>query len=1100
LCDPVAIHTLIAVEPWERAGLGIQLLGAFSVWVAGDQVPDSAWRLRRSKSLIKLLALAPERRLHREQLLELLWPGEDPAANSLHQVLYTARRALGPEAGERLVLRDDVVALAGADLWIDVDAFERAAADARRQRTIEAYRAACDLHVGELLPEDRYEDWTTARRESLRETYLALFVEQAELQSQAGDALGAIATLQRAIVDAPLHELAHRALMRLFAADGRRQQALTQYQQLRDALRRELEADPDPETRALYREILAAQHEEPEAEPSQPRPAASTAARPLASQLPRQLTSFVGRERELAELERLLGHAPLLTLTGPGGCGKTRLSLELAARRAEDFEAGVRVVELASISDPALVVDQTATALGVFTRSEGDPVEGLARQVGDQQLLLVLDNCEHLIDACAQLADRLLRECPGLRVLATSRERLRIEGEVAWRVPSLSLPESHPDVTELERSEAVRLFCLRAAEAAPGFALDAENVAHVAEICRRLDGMPLALELAAARAGALSPAQIAERLVDALSLLRAGSRAGLTRQQTLRATLVWSHDLLSEPERVLYRRLGVFAGSFGVDAVEGICAGGEVASADVLDLLVRLVDKSLVQVEPGARGHRYRLLETVRQDARERIAQAGERDPLEAAHREWYLALVEAGDRDVDPDVAPEWPAERLEPEHDNLRAALASAIRHDPPVALRLANAVWWFWLARGYFVEGLRWFEAALAAAPDETLTRARALVAAAGIVVRMHRVPVERLLTFTTEALDIARRAGDRHAEARAFERVGMTSAMGGFDWRQADDAFAQGLAIAEEIGDDAVIVAIKQAQGVVAGCRGDNARARELLEESLALLADIPAERGPLFWAARISPVVVPAGPGGQLRMFFEETFLLLRAVHSRAGAAYVLCNIAEAWRSDGDYISARGALERALALFDELGDDQGRSAALNALGNLARSAGDFDGGREWFAQALELRRAAHDRREIALTLAGMGLLELYAGDRDTAGERLGEAMGIFERTEDGPGLQLMPLNVGGFELDHGDPQRAAELLARCEAIGREQGLVRNRGWASAELAEAALALGDPQRARRALDVALALFEHLAEPRGTRYARELEERLGALTHAD
>jgi G-protein signaling modulator 2 len=366
-------------------------------------------------------------------------------------------------------------------------------------------------------------------------------------------------------------------------------------------------------------------------------------------------------------------------------------------------------------------------------------------------------------------------------------------------------------------------------------------------------------------------------------------------------------------------------------------------------------------------------------------------------------------------------------------------------------------------------------------------------------MHHGPVERLVTFTTEALEISRAAGDRHAEARAFERLGMTASMGGFNWRQADDAFAQGLAIAEEISDDAVIVAIKQAQGVVAGCRGDNARARELLEESLALLADIPAARGPLFWAARISPVVVPAGPGGELRMFFEETFLLLRAVHSRAGSGYVLCNIAEAWRSDGDYAPARDALERALACFDELADDQGRGAVLNALGNLARSAGDFDGGREWFAQALELRRAAHDRREIALSLAGMGLLELYAGDRDTADEHLGEAMGIFERTEDGPGLQLMPLNIGGFELDHGDPRRAIELLARCEAIGREQGLVRNRGWAAAELAEAALALGDHERARRALDVAFPLFENLAETRGTRYARVLEERLAALTDA-
>ncbi|MEN3281202.1 MAG: hypothetical protein V7607_2342 [Solirubrobacteraceae bacterium] len=1089
------------MDPWERAGLAIQLLGAFSVWVAGDQVPDGTWRLRRAKSLIKLLALAPERRLHREQVVEQLWPGEDPAGNSLHQVLYTARRALGPDAGERLVLRDDVVALVGDDVWVDVDAFERAGAEARAQRTNDSYRMALELYGDDLLPEDRYEDWTAARRRSLRETYLALFVESAHLQAGAGDVPGAIATLQRAVVADPLHEVAHRALMRLFAGDGRRQQALAQYQQLREALRRELEADPDPETRGLYREILAGQHADEHAEtPAPAEPPAAVIPPAPATDLPRQLTSFVGRERELSELEGLLGHTRLLTLTGPGGCGKTRLSLELASRRAEEFEAGVRVVELASIGDPALVVDQTAAALGVLTRSEGDPVEGLARQIAEQHLLLVLDNCEHLIDACARLADRLLRECPGLRVLATSRERLRIEGEVAWRVPSLSLPESHPDMAELERSEAVRLFCLRAAQAAPGFVLDGENVVPVAEICRRLDGMPLALELAAARAGALSPAQIAERLVDALSLLQAGSRAGLTRQQTLRATLVWSHDLLSEPERVLYRRLAVFAGTFGVEAVEGICAGGGVASADVLDLLVRLVDKSLVQVEPGARGNRYRLLETVRQDARERIGQAGERERLEAEHRAWYLALVEAADRDVDPDVAAAWPVERLEPEHDDLRAALASAIRHEPHAALRLATALWWFWLARGYFVEGLRWLEAALAAAPEATSTRARALVAAAGIMVRLRRAPVQRMLAFGADAIQIARSMGDRRAEARSLERLAMTASMGAVDWHHADDAFAESLAIAQEVGDDAVLVAIKQAQGVVAGVRGENALARELLQESLVLLDGIADERGPLFWAAHISPVVVPAGPAGEPRMFFEDTFLLLRAVRSRGGVAYVLCNIAEAWRSEGDYASAGTALERALELFGELGDDQGRGVALNALGNLARSAGDYAAGREWFSQALALREAARDRREVAVTVAGLGLLAMYAGDVDAGRESIDEAMRICERTEDGPGLQLMPLNVGGFELDRGDPERAMELLTHCETTAREQGLVRNRGWASAELAEAALGLGDHARARRALDVAFPLFERLAENRGTRYARVLEERLGALTHAD
>jgi predicted ATPase/DNA-binding SARP family transcriptional activator len=1067
----------------ENPCLRICLLGGFAVTAAGRHVPDEAWRLRRAKTLVKALALAPERRLHRERLVELLWPEGDPGGNSLHQVLYTARRALDAGDAVRLALHDDVVAIAGEGIWVDVDAFEERAADARRSPSADAYRAALDLYGGELLPEDRYEDWVAPRRESLREAHLGLLVELAELYAEHGDTAAAVETLQRAVVGDPLHESAHRSLMRLFAGDGRRQQALAQYQQLRETLRRELAADPDPQTSALYREILAAQHEpgpEPGPAPSQP------------TLLPRQLTSFVGRERELSELEAVLeGGSRLLTLTGPGGCGKTRLALELAARREGRFDQGARLVEFAPVEDPSLVVGATAAAIGTQMRSDRDPVEALAGQIGDARLLLVLDNCEHLVEACAALAAGLLRLCSSLSLLATSRERLRIQGEVSWRVPSMSLPGEGAGRAGAEGSEAVRLFCRRAAESTGAFALTDENADAVAEICRRLDGMPLALELAAARASVLSPEQIAGRLGDALGLLRAGSRAGLTRQQTLRATLEWSHALLADDEQLLYRRLGIFAGSFDVEAAEGVCQGEGVAAAEALDLLARLADKSLVQVEPGPDGHRYRLLETVRQHARELLAEAGERARVEAAHRDWYLRLAEANDRDADPSL-PAIPAgARLDAAHDDLRAALASAIRHDPPAALRLANALWWFWLARGFFVEGVRWFEEVLMVAPEPDAERARALVADAGIRVRLYREEPDAIVALGTEALEIARGAQDRHAEARSLERMGVIM-LAGFDFDSAEQAYTEGLALAEEAGDDVVAVAIKQGQAVLAGCRGHNAEARALLEECLALLDGIPDERGPLFWATHISPVVVPVGPGGAPRTFFEDTWLLLRSVRSRAGSAYAFCNIGEALRSDGDYAAAHEPLERGLALFREMGDEQGKGVALNALGSLARSTRDFDAGRRLFGEALELRRALADPREIATTLAGTGLLAMYAGDSD-AGPLFEEALAIFERTDDGPGLELVPLNLGGYELDNGDPERACALLEECNAAAGARGLVRNRGWASAELAEAAISLGDHARAREALDTALANFERLGETRGSRYAHSLEERL-------
>src|SRR4051812_964472 len=639
------------------APLRIRLLGGFAI-TAGDRVvPEGAWRLRRGKSLVKLLALAPERHLHREQIAETLWPDRDPgsAANNLRQVIFVARRALdaADDGGSGyLTLRDDVLALGDEHpVEIDVDEFEAAADAAREQRTIEACRAALELYAGDLLPEDRYEEWASARRATLRESHLALLLELAELYAQAGDDAAAVDVLQRAVLEDPLHEPAHRALMRQFAAGGRQQQALEQYQQLRQVLRRELAADPDPETRALYRELLAGSIEVAAPAESQPAPPARAMGRRLPSDagapsnLPHQVTSFVGRERELAELSELLGRTRVLTLTGPGGCGKTRLALELGGGRARHFYDGVYLAELAPLSDPALVAQEVATVLGVQLRSERDPVDVLGELIGDQKLLIVLDNCEHLLGASARLVDRLLRNCPHLRVLCTSREPLRIGGEMAWRVPSLALPAPEDaEAEELGAAAAVKLFCDRAEDASPGFALDSENARAVADICLRLDGMPLALELAAARAAVLSPAQIAERLEDSLALLTTGSRAGLTRQATLRATLEWSHDLLSEPERVLFRRLGVFAGSFAIAAVEGVCAGDGIEGVAAVETLAALVDQSLVQVEPGAGSYRYRLLETVRQYGHELLAAAGEMSALQSRHLDWYLALALAAD------------------------------------------------------------------------------------------------------------------------------------------------------------------------------------------------------------------------------------------------------------------------------------------------------------------------------------------------------------------------------------------------------------------------------------------------------------------------
>ncbi len=616
--------------------LGISLLGAFSITVGGHVIPDDAWRLRKAKTLIKLLALAPERRLHADRATELLWAGRDQASarNNLHQAIFAARRALdsaGLEGRDRLELHEDVIALCPDDpVRIDVLAFEEAAATARAQRDPAAYRDALDSYDGELLPEDRYEEWTASRRGAVHELRLALGIELAELEALE-DPAAAIVRLRSVLVDAPLHEPAHRALMRLYVGGGRRQEALAQFQELKLGLRREFDDEPDEETRRLYREILT--RGAGEGEPVRPLTVVAVRS-PIESpnNLPRQLTSFIGRERELAEAAALLRNSRLLTLTGAGGCGKTRLALELAGQRADDFSDGVWPVELAALGEPELIGPAIAQALGTRLASDRAPEVALAGHIGDRQQLLLVDNCEHLVEPVAHLVEALLRHCSRLTVLATSREPLRVPGEVTWRVPSLSLPElvdRSPSEGSLD-AESVRLFTVRAGQVAPGFELDDENAVAISALCHRLDGMPLAIELAAARVGVLTPAQIVERLDDSLDLLSGGSRTAMTRQQTLRATLAWSFDLLEPDEQILLRRLAVFAGSFGLEAAEDICAEDPLQRQEAVALLGRLIDKSLVHVEEGPGDRRYRLLETVRQYAAERLEEAGEQESLRA--------------------------------------------------------------------------------------------------------------------------------------------------------------------------------------------------------------------------------------------------------------------------------------------------------------------------------------------------------------------------------------------------------------------------------------------------------------------------------------
>ena len=684
------------VSSGAREAVRVKLLGGFSVSVGDRAIERDEWRLKKAAALVKLLALAPGHRLHREQAMDLLWPdvGKKAASNSLRRTLHAARRTLDPAEGAGYMASEDesLVLCPGGDLWVDVDAFGQAAATARRSREPAAHRAALDLYAGEILPEDRYEGWAEGRREELRHLRLALLLELAELYEEHSDFTPAIEVLQKVIViaDGPTNEEAHAHLMRLYALLGREGDALAQYERLRDTLSRQLSAEPSSTTRKLREDIAVGRFPM-----TITRPADSSHEDTLGTtkhNLPAPRSSFVGRGQEIVEIKRKLAMTRLLTLTGAGGSGKTRLALEVARDLVGAYLDGVWLVELAPLSKDELVPRAVAEVLAVPERPQEPLSDTLSDVLRDREMLLVLDNCEHLVEATARLVDVLLDSCAGLRVLATSREALGVEGEIKWPVPPLSVPERGraPSSEELEGYESVRLFVERARGHDPSFSLDPQKARVATDICRTLEGIPLAIELAAARAGTLSLERISERLEGSIELLTHGSRTASARQRTLRGTLDWSHDLLSEPEKVLFRRLSVFAGRSTLEALEVVACGKGVRQNEVMDLLSGLVEKSLVVARISELGGvRYRLLEPIRQYALEKLDECEEADDIKRSHTQYFLALTEKAEPELVGPREEEW-LDRIEEELDNLRTALSWALeRGESEFGLRLAGAL---------------------------------------------------------------------------------------------------------------------------------------------------------------------------------------------------------------------------------------------------------------------------------------------------------------------------------------------------------------------------------------------------------------------------
>jgi predicted ATPase/DNA-binding SARP family transcriptional activator len=929
-------------------------------WPLALSLPPNAWLLW---AYLLLHANGP---LLRQQVAFTLWPDvpEADALARLRRQLYVLQRGLPPSPAGRswfLARRTTIQWNPAAEYWLDVQelrercAEEEAASVWTDDERIAHLAGAVALYRGDFLA-DSYDDWVLAERERLSLAYLAALERLCALYMTVGDVASALAAAQRLVALEELNEAAHRRVIGLTYLAGDRAAALQAFEACRQQIGQALAVAPMAETLALVAAIREARPAEEIARllqldrpPPPYRPA--LAGRPPAHPLPTPPTSFIGRVGELEEVTRLLATTRLLTLTGPGGCGKTRLALQVAAtlvggrpetarrpvgsgeapgdrvadasreqfrEQRPEFPDGVAWVELATLAEPMLVPQAVATALGVREERGGTPAEALERLLRAKALLLVLDNCEHLVEACALLVEGLLRSCPGVRVLATSRELLGIPGELACPVPGLSVPAGVdvPTTEELWQSEAARLFVERARFRQPSLALAEHDGTAVAAICRRLDGNPLAIELAAAKVGVLPVSEIAARLGNALGLLTSRQRTGWAHHQTLRTALEWSYDLLTAPERAVFERLSVFAGGFALETAEAICGGGVVPDALVLDLLSRLVDKSLLQTGPAGGGTmRYRLLEILRQFGSERLAAGGEADELRDRHARHFRALAEQSEPQLSGPRQALW-LDRLSLEHDNLRAALRWSVERPlADVGLRLAAALWPFWAVRGHYREGRDWLAQLLAlpGAAARGEARAKALVAAGAL----------------------ANYQGD-HDAARAYDR--------------------EALAIWRELGDEHGLAVAQNVLGLALYDQGDYAGAHALFEESLTLRRALGDRHGVAYALGNLGLVAHVQGDLPVARALYEECLAILRELGDRGHVATALSNLASVAYDQGDYVAARRLYADGLTIWWELDARQGVAYALEGFAGVAVAEGQLERAVRLAGAAAALRQA------------------------------------------------------------------------------------------------------------------------------------------------
>jgi predicted ATPase/DNA-binding SARP family transcriptional activator len=918
-------------------------------------------------------------------------------------------------------------------------------------------RQALALWRGPALADVADTDFGQAAVARLDELRLTAIEQRVDADLRTGNTASLVAELEGLVIAHPMREPLAARLMRALHAAGRRGAALEVFEQTRKRLVNQLGVEPSAELAALHLQIL---RDEPPAEsdPKTPWHPSNHTSRNNTN-LRAELTSFVGRDAELRQVAELLGAYRLITLTGPGGAGKTRLAVEAARAELPATPDGVWLVELAPVTDPADVTSAVLSALGLreqvlvsSTRSRRlmpetppppDELSRLLSALAVKRTLLVLDNCEHLVAAAAALADRVLAACPQVRIMATSREPLNITGEALWTVGPLTLPPD-PAVTSFsaERSvvqdfASVRLLTQRARAVVPSFAVTHDNAPAVAAICRALDGMPLAIELAAARLRTMAPEQVQARLGDRFQLLSSGSRTAMPRHQTLRAVVDWSWDLLDDAERTLWRRFSVFTGGATLEAAEQVCSGAGLPAARVLDLLTALAEKSLLIVRHDP--PRYRMLEIIRAYGQERLAEAGEQEEVRAAHAQYFTRLAEAGQDHLLRAEQLDWLA-KLSADQDNLHAAIRGAVAAgDGPAAVRLAGALGWYWYLRSMKVEGAELMSEALsargaAAADPEHLAVAYAMgallaidtplratglhwldrAAALAVSITDPASPIMPLLgplaalfgapdpargPVGLEVFDDA--AGDRHPWVAAIARVlrGHWALNLGRQHAQAEADFLAAASILAELGERWGQAVAFAGLAMLEGWRGQHAAAvghyRQAREFVAAFGSTEDEVQFRLFMVRQLWLAGEPEAAWDELSRAQPDAERL-GLPELRAFAVYTAGDLA---RLDGRPEAAREALVRAveMAIVPDVAQ-QVRAVAATGLGYLAGAEGDLDAARDWHTQALATARLTTDAPVIAEALTGLADLALREHDPERAAELLGASVAIRGTTD------------------------------------------------------------------------------------------------------